>query len=137
MLTLSATFTSGELFIEERFQVNETHRVIISCDIAEPRNRAERRVLRARGGRVRKQRTLLFKLVDTNVPEPFEVYWKVRNRGQEARDRGALRGQITRDDGARQKRESTLYTGHHYVECYIVKNGICVARAYEPVNISP
>lgn len=67
-------------------------------------------------------RSLIFR-IDTDVPEPYKVFWKVQNHGQEARARNALRGQIVPDDGARQKRESTLYTGHHYVECCIVKDG--------------
>lgn len=125
----------GEVFIEEKFPVTNTNHAVITSEIAQPRDRAERRALKARAGRVRKQHSLIFR-IDTDVPEPYKVFWKVRNHGQEARARNALRGQIVPDDGARQKRESTLYTGHHYVECYIVKDGVCVARAHEPVIIS-
>jgi hypothetical protein len=75
-------------------------------------------------------------MLDTNVSEPYEVYWKVRNHGAEAETKRALRGEITKDAGQRTKTESTLYAGQHYVECYVVKNGICVAQAREPVIIS-
>lgn len=128
-----ATRAPGEVFIEEKFPVSATHTVRISAKIATPRNRAERRSLRARAGRVRKQCILEFSVDYTDVAEPFHVYWKVRNHGDEARTRGQLRGQIV--PGARQRRESTAYTGHHYVECYIVKNGVCVARTRENVII--
>ena len=40
------------------------------------------------------------------------------------------------DEGRHQCTESTLYTGHHWMECYIVKDGVCVARADEPVIIA-
>ena len=99
-------------------------------------NRASRRrLLRSRRGRVPKQRQLLFRLTATDVAEPFDVYWKVRNRGAEAQRLNKLRGEITRDDGSRTRKETTSYVGHHYVECYVVKDGICVASALEPVII--
>ena len=50
--------------------------------------------------------------------------------------KGQLRGEITKDEGQQAKRESTKFTGDHYVECYIVKDGICVAWAHEPVVIT-
>jgi hypothetical protein len=79
---------------------------------------------------LQKRRDLDFRIVYTNVQEPFDVYWKVKNRGQEAADRNALRGEIRRDDRApnAHRHESTLYTGTHYIEVYIVKDGICVAK---------
>ena len=32
-------------------------------------------------------------------------------------------------DGSETKKESTLYLGEHYVECYIIKDNRCVATA--------
>ncbi|MCV7471909.1 nucleotidyltransferase [Micrococcus luteus] len=58
--------------------------------------------------------------VTTDVQEPYDVYWKVRNVGV-AEHR--LRGEITPDGGRRTKRENTLYPGRHFVEAYIVKDG--------------
>jgi hypothetical protein len=58
--------------------------------------------------------------VTTDVEEPYDVYWKVRNVGV-SEDR--LRGEITPDGGSRTWRENTLYPGSHYVEAYIVKDG--------------
>lgn len=127
-----------EQFIDEMFPIDEQYSIHLTCEVSPPRNlnrAARRRALRARGGRVPKQRDLTFRLVSTNTPGPYTVYWKVRNHGLEAQLKGQLRGEITRDDGAHLKRESTLYTGHHYVECYVVKDGVCVARAHEPVVI--
>jgi hypothetical protein len=128
----------NERFIEEEVPVNESHHVQITCEVSEPTypNRAARRhALRSRHGRVPRRRDLLFKIVETDVVAPFEVRWKIRNTGNEAKSLGALRGEIHRDEGRHLRRESTKYVGHHYVECYIIKDGVCVARAHEKVVI--
>lgn len=123
-----------EQMIEELFPVDLTDSVRISFEVAEPdypnrytRRRAQRR------RRLKKSRSLRFQITDTSVKEPFEVYWKVRNHGREARMRGQLRGEIV--NGASVHHESTLYRGDHYIECYIVKKGRCVARARQWVPI--
>lgn len=90
--------------------------------------------LAKQGNKVPKNRSLKFS-VRTNVPAPFTVYWKVRNGGVEANEAKALRGEISKDEGLWQKTETTLYKGHHYVECYIVKNGAVVARDRQDVNV--
>jgi hypothetical protein len=89
-----------------------------------------------RGYRIQKSESLLFKIISHNVPGPYNVKWKVRNFGNKARDLGALRGEITDDDGSETKRESTRYYGEHYVECYIIKNGQCVAvgQVFVPIG---
>jgi hypothetical protein len=79
---------------------------------------------------------LLFRITDTDVPPPFQVFWKARNNGEEAKRIGQLRGEIHPDEGHNQRKESTLYAGHHWMECYIVKDGACVAKAREPVIIA-
>lgn len=127
-----------EQFIEEMVPVDLTHSVTVACEVSEPMalNRAARRGLRGRAGRVPKQRELLFGIADTDVPPPFQVFWKARNNGEEAKRLGQLRGEIHADEGRQQRKERTLYIGHHWMECYIVKNGTCVARARESVIIA-
>jgi hypothetical protein len=49
----------------------------------------------------------------------------VRNSGQEAIAADQLRGQIFK--GSVSHREWARYKGSHYVEVYVVQNGICVA----------
>jgi hypothetical protein len=128
----------GEVFIEEKFPVRLSHSLLLTCEVSPPQtlNRARRRALGARRSRVPKQRELLFRVVHTDVPKPYQVFWKVRNFGLEAQLKRQLRGGITKDAGTETKTETTSYTGDHYVECYIVKNGICVARNREPVLIT-
>jgi len=91
--------------------------------------------LRTHGDSVGKNRRIRFTIERCNVPTPYEVYWKVKNFGGEAAQAGDLRGEITPDGGQRQKEESTRYRGKHYVECYVVKNGLCVAKDRQPVII--
>lgn len=90
--------------------------------------------LAKQGNFVPKNRSLRF-TVTTNIQEPYNVYWKVRNGGAEANSIQQLRGEISEDQGNRQKTETTSYAGRHYVECYIVKQGIVVARDRQSVIV--
>jgi hypothetical protein len=110
-----------EQYISEKFPVRRSHRVEVTCDVSDPSypNRAARRqALRSSRGRVAKQKELFFKVVGTDVPPPYDVYWKVRNHGEEAKAANGLRGQLMPDDGTGQRKESTAYTGHHYMIPY-------------------
>lgn len=62
----------------------------------------------------------------TDCPLPYEVFWKVKNVGPEAARRNQIRGQIV-EKGKSIVEKSNFY-GKHYIECYIVKNGVCVAK---------
>ena len=88
-----------------------------------------------RGNRVGKHRSLKFKIVGSNVPEPYDVYWKIRNYGEEAKLADSLRGDIHKDDGSRVWKETTSYIGHHYVEAMIVKEGLCVSKSRQDVIV--
>jgi hypothetical protein len=128
----------GEEFIEQRAVLNITHHVTLGSEFTEPTawNRAmRRRSLRSRRGHVPKERSLRFFIADTDVPEPYTVLWKVRNHGVEAARLGQLRGQIMSDGGQRSRTETSRYSGRHWVECYIVKTGVCVARDHQDVVI--
>jgi len=74
-----------------------------------------------------KKKKLTFAILKNDVPGTYSVKWKVRNFGSEAAEAGDLRGEITRDSGYEKKIENTKYFGKHFVECYIIQNGICVA----------
>ena len=81
------------------------------------------------------EKTLCFRVTYCGVPEPYELKWKVLNRGDEAKRRDMIRGQIIDDDGSATHNETTDFHGDHYVECYAVKNGEVVARAHIDVPI--
>lgn len=69
----------------------------------------------------------------TNVPRPFQVFWQVVNTGDEAARANCLRGTFYPGEGYHglERHESTCYAGQHWVECFIVKDGLCVARSGE------
>lgn len=75
----------------------------------------------------------------TNVPWPYKIYWQVVNTDAEARAANSLRGGYYEgliEKGGRAREESTLYSGMHWIECFIVRDGVCVARSGEfVVNI--
>ena len=77
----------------------------------------------------------------TNAPKPYSVFWQVVNTGSEAISDGECRGKIIASLSAgagglhstsvpsHARDERTLYTGMHWVECFIVKKRLCVARS--------
>lgn len=71
----------------------------------------------------------------TDVLEPFSVFWQVVNTGKEAEDARDLRGSIfnaaTAGRGGLQQKEHSKYSGKHWIECFIIKDGICVSRSNE------
>ncbi len=68
--------------------------------------------------------------VSTNTPGPFEIKWQVVNSGKEAQDDSCLRGDFISGEAKTPSIlwERTGYKGTHWVEAFIIKNGICVAR---------
>lgn len=122
-----------EQFIEDLFPVEIRYRAELESELdSVTANRRVRR-LRARAGRLPIGPGLKFRLVYTDAPLPYAVYWKVRNRGDEARRRGQERGEVKL--GSSEQTETSSFAGPHYVECFIIKDQTCVARARIPVNI--
>ncbi len=75
--------------------------------------------------------SLVFK-ARTTVPEPYEVWWQVVNNGQEASFHGNLRGGFNQEISGAEgltHNETSLYKGTHTIECFIVKNGVCMAKS--------
>lgn len=76
---------------------------------------------------------------ETNVPEPFEIYWQVVNTGAHAKSDGGLRGDEFLPSRSRDRKkpaaqanvtwETTKYTGKHWIECFIVRNNEIWARS--------
>ena len=65
-------------------------------------------------------------VAETNVPQPYQIFWKVKNEGPKAVENDCVRGQIFQN-GLRHT-EPISFKGNHYVECYIVKAGFVVAK---------
>ncbi len=88
------------------------------------------------GNRVQPGREIRFSVGTCAVPAPFQIFWKVKNEGPEARRRDMVRGQIVEGGKVWSRLEPTIFRGSHYVECYVVKDGVCVARDRQDVNIT-
>lgn len=65
---------------------------------------------------------------------PYTVKWQITNTGDEARAANGLRGdrfenaELNRGGILCGKKEETSYSGTHYIQCFIIKNGNqCVA----------
>jgi hypothetical protein len=130
-------FDDTEELIEDKFPVDIRNSVTIDCVVSQKgfRDILLSRLLRE--SRVNyplhRNKSLEFKVKETDVKEPYEVYWKVKNIGRKAEEKNQIRGQILSDRGSKKRREHSSFHGPHYVECYLVKDGICVAR--ERINV--
>lgn len=123
---------AGEEFIEARFPWVGGYEARITAKVAPvsgSRSGDLRKIQRLHTGR-----TLEF-TVKTDARGHYDVYWKVRNSGDEAARANDLRGQIILGMRGGVHREHTKYRGRHNVECYIVLNDKTVATANHPVTI--
>lgn len=120
---------STEQFIEELVPVDIRYNLQIDCKVTQDGFRPFllRIFLRDREYPLRHNKSLDFFISSTDCPEPYEIWWKVRNVGPEAQRRNMIRGQIMKTN-KKEHHEHTDFAGEHYVECYLVKNGVCVAR---------
>lgn len=129
------TYRNTEQHILKMFPVDIRYSLQIDCKISQDGWRDHYLLAFLRdGGLLRHNKKLDFFIKRTNCPPPYSIYWKVRNVGEEAQRRDDIRGQIIKTDNPHHK-ENTRFWGPHYVECYLVKNGICVARCRIDVPI--
>jgi Adenylyl/Guanylyl and SMODS C-terminal sensor domain/Second Messenger Oligonucleotide or Dinucleotide Synthetase domain len=125
----------GEQFIEELgYPLRPAYAARINATVRDLNGFRRGTLLRAIR-HTRKHMSIDFCL-STDCPEPYELWWKVRNTGEEATAAGCLRGKIVKDEGQRRRTETTAYRGTHYVEVYVVKNGIVVATDHHDVHIA-
>lgn len=123
----NTSFSDTEQFIEDQFTVDIQYDVQIECEVSF-QGRNEKRIRWMESVfYIHLGRNLKFKVTSCTVPQPDALLWKVRNVGPVAEQRG-IRGQIVRDAGEWTLSEKTDFPGPHYVECYVIKDGICVAR---------
>lgn len=123
-----ASAAPGEQFIDEMFLVDIRYKLNIECRVTQDgwRPTLLREMLR-RGQWLSHHKKLDFYIADTDCPPPYSIYWKVRNVGAEAAWRNMIRGEIKKTDSTHQIEHTNFY-GSHFVECYLVKYGVCIAR---------
>lgn len=120
----------NEEFYYEKFKVDIRFWLKLDCEIGDNYTYSGETKslikLLEEGRKIDIGRKLTFKTESTNCPAPYKIYWKVRNRGPEAKKRNMERGAI--EEGTPTRKEHSDFVGPHYVECYLVKNGTCVAK---------
>jgi hypothetical protein len=125
---------AGEEFLSDlNIPIDLRHRVSMDARVKQSGFRDFS--LRQKGYPLRKGADLEFRITSCTVPEPFSVKWKVKNTGEDAARVGQLRGEINEDNGRFVRPEKTRYWGTHYVQCYVIKDGICVAADHIDVPI--
>jgi hypothetical protein len=126
----STEYRDPEQFIEDFYPVDIRYSVSIDCEIQ--RNGFREIMLSALLAQrkpISRVRSLLFQVTHTDVPEPYVVKWKVRNVGEVAKQKKCLRGEIyDSNKNGNMRKESSDFFGPHYVECYVIKHGVVVAR---------
>ncbi|WP_132472142.1 nucleotidyltransferase [Rhodococcus sp. SMB37] len=131
------SYRNTEQFIEDRFPVDVTETVVIDCEVTQAGWRPTwLRAMRRGGLLLKADKSLKFAVTSCSVEEPYTLKWKVLNRGPEAERRDAIRGQIVESTRPNTRVEHSDFKGEHVVECYVIKDGVVVARDRIEVPIS-
>ena len=120
-----------EEFIENLYNIsiNNNYNLLLSCDIDVDWFRKYSLIdFVAKFTKLPKKKKLTFKITNINIPEPFDVKWKIRNFWRQAEIEWDLRWKIHNDWWSMTRVENTKYQWDHLVECYIIKDNICVYR---------
>lgn len=119
-----------EEFIEDKFPIDIRYTLKIDCDVFQNGFR-ENTLTYFLLNKIKlfPKKKLFFTIVniDSEIEDTnYQIYWKILNRGEEAKTRNQIRGQIIK--GLKTQEEHTSFSGEHIVECYIVLNGVVVAQ---------
>ena len=133
------SFTDTEEFIGDLYPVLEQFEVMVDCKVSGNgfTLMALQKYLEKYAPRLNKFIPPKFKIEcsikSTNCPSYDKILWKVLNVGSEAERRNEIRGQIK--DRGKQITENTKFRGDHYIECYLIKDNICVGIGHVNVPI--
>lgn len=116
--------------------MQDTHRVTVKADVY-ARLLGKKKLWKLTRFPINKLMGIKF-VAETNVPPPYEVLWQVVNTGADARNADGLRGGFDNGVGMHGavRWESTSYRGTHFIEAFVVKEDVCLARSGQiPVRI--
>lgn len=129
------SFSDTEQFIEDLYPVKLSYSCRISCHVSgdgwRPKPLSEFLSLLRRY--LPHNFEIRCVMEYTNCPPPYKIFWKVKNVGPEAERRNQLRGQIVEE--GKSIVEHSRFFGNHYIECYIIKNEVCVAKTRVDIPI--
>ena len=120
-------YTDTEEFIEDIYPVDLKYNLQIDCEIEKGgfRTMPIVRYLKEFFSLLPHNFGIKCSIKTTNCPPDYKILWKVRNVGNVAEERDMIRGQI--EDRGKKIKETSNFYGPHYIECYLIKNGVCVA----------
>lgn len=125
----AATWRNTEEFIEDKYPVDIRYTLKLDCEVKQSGYRTNfLRNMLADKIPLLANKSLEFWVDRITVPEPYIIKWKVLNRGDVAKRRDCVRGQIWPDGGRMRKTETTNFRGDHIVECYAIKDDVVVAK---------
>lgn len=132
-------YDDTEDYIENLMPVNIQYSLSIDCKVSQKGFRPMflKHILQEKKF-LGKRKTLEFEIANSDFDfdrNNHHIYWKIKNEGAVAIDKNCIRGQVVKTN-SQSHRETTDFIGRHFVECYVVKNGVCVARAQIEVPIS-
>jgi hypothetical protein len=129
-------FRNTEEFIEDKYPVDIRYSLKIDCKVNQSgfREMLLREILSLRYP-LKHGKSLDFFISNTDLENPDRIVWKVRNCGEIAEKIDDIRGQLIFTSNM-DHHENTRFDGPHYVECYMIKNGVVVARDHIDVPIN-
>ena len=136
--SMNNSYEDTEQFIEDMFPVDIRYSLDIDCTVTQDGFRPKLLSLILKSSmylKPKKSLEFFIENIDSKLKGEYNIYWKVKNEGKVAMERDEIRGQIIKYNRSKIH-ECTTFKGEHYVECYIVQNGICVAMDRIDVPIS-
>ncbi len=127
-----ASYQDTEEYIEDMFPINIKTTVELECKVTQ---NGFRNNFLSSIPFLKSKCDLEFFVQNHNINGPFDLYWKVKNVGPEAKKRNMIRGQVVADKGFKNRFETSDFNGDHYVECFVVQNNTVIARDSIEVNI--
>ncbi len=133
------SYRDTEQFIEDMYPVDEQYDVAIDCQVIGQGihlisiQEFFRKFASANGQYLPRNFKVKCNIRYTNALSYDEVLWKVRNVGSKAEARDDIRGQI--QSRGRRIEETTIFEGPHYIECYLIKDNVCIAIGHVDVPI--
>ncbi|BAQ21166.1 SMODS domain-containing nucleotidyltransferase [Corynebacterium glutamicum] len=138
--TYENSMAPGEQTLQSKFGIvlkldKNAHMKVVGRFSPRSNGKGRPRQMSSNGDHVPIGRKLTFRIEDHNISAPYEIYWKVRNAGPEAARFNNFRGEIRK--GGLTIEETSNFSGSHWVEAWIVKDGFAIATARQDVTIMP
>ena len=98
----------------------------------------KRFTIRSNDRAIPKNCTIIYHALRNPSLHKRSIYWQIVNTGAEAISANCKRGEIEQSNEKNgSRRETTADAGRHYVQCFAIRDGVCIARSKEFfINVS-